>query len=514
MSLRTPLLLAAYLAAALITLYPLASVEIPGLGDYLNHLARIHILTSIDSSPYLRRYYEVHWAPVPYLTMDIVISFFAKFLPLYAAGRAFVALCVLLPVAGTAALHYAVYRRASLVPLAAFLVSYNYLLSWGFLAYLLSVSFCLFALAAYIATRDRPRWPRAASFAVVTLAIYFTHPFGVLALGLAIFGYEFARAWRRGFRPLAEIASDAAAVLAQFIPVAALAFVTDIGRVAAGAPLTSFGSLDEKVTAIASPLTFLGGRVETLVAILVAIALLGSLLSPRVRRAPELISSAMALAFASLFVPEWLSGVWGADLRLPTVIVLIVIAALSLRFSRRQQWLFVATVLALVALKSWLATAALVTVDGQIAEARRVIAALPLGARLLPAEVDAQTGPLRPGPWHMTSQEAMTAVIDRDAFVPFLFSGLLIVNPRAAMQDSSSPHGEPVRVRDLFAGLSPGAIGLKKDDGQGRRLYWLGWPRKFDYVLLQHYGAPPGALPSNLKPVATSRTVNLYRVER
>ena len=57
--------LAVYVALTAVVLVPVLAVEVPCLGDYLNHLARIHVLTTIGSSPALQRFYENHWLLVP-----------------------------------------------------------------------------------------------------------------------------------------------------------------------------------------------------------------------------------------------------------------------------------------------------------------------------------------------------------------------------------------------------------------------------------------------------------------
>src|SRR5882672_2107653 len=88
--LNTPYIIAAYLAIAAIVLYPIASVAIPGLTDYPNHLARMHILATIDASADLRRYYEMHWTLMPYLAMDAVVPVIARVMPIYDSGRVFV----------------------------------------------------------------------------------------------------------------------------------------------------------------------------------------------------------------------------------------------------------------------------------------------------------------------------------------------------------------------------------------------------------------------------------------
>jgi hypothetical protein len=227
------------LAIAAIVLYPIASVAIPGLTDYPNHLARMHVLAAIDASTDLRRYYEVHWTPTPYLAMDAVVPFIARVMPIYDAGRVFIGLCLLLSVAGTAALHYAVHRRASLFPLIAFLFSYNYVLSLGFLNYLFSVGLCLLLLAAWVATADWPRWRRAAAFAVPALILYFSHAYGFAADCLAVAGFEFGRAWRAGFHPIQTVAADWIAAAAQAVPAVVFFFTADLSRAFAGAALAS-----------------------------------------------------------------------------------------------------------------------------------------------------------------------------------------------------------------------------------------------------------------------------------
>ena len=49
---------------------PLALVEVPPLGDYPNHLARILILSNIDSDPYYGKFFQISLHPVPDLAFD------------------------------------------------------------------------------------------------------------------------------------------------------------------------------------------------------------------------------------------------------------------------------------------------------------------------------------------------------------------------------------------------------------------------------------------------------------
>jgi hypothetical protein len=41
---------------------PVLTHPLPPLSDYVNHLARMHVITAIGSDPLLAKYYEVDWS--------------------------------------------------------------------------------------------------------------------------------------------------------------------------------------------------------------------------------------------------------------------------------------------------------------------------------------------------------------------------------------------------------------------------------------------------------------------
>ena len=47
-----------YACLAVVAIMPLALVNMPGLGDYPNHLARVKLLADLGTSPVLQRYFE------------------------------------------------------------------------------------------------------------------------------------------------------------------------------------------------------------------------------------------------------------------------------------------------------------------------------------------------------------------------------------------------------------------------------------------------------------------------
>jgi hypothetical protein len=513
-----PARLAIYAALAAIVLAPVLSVRVPGLGDYLNHLARMHVLASIDTSPALQRFYRVQWSPIPYLAMDAVVPPLARVLPLYLAGKLFVCACVLAPAAGAASLHYALHRRLSLVPAAGFLVSYNMLLSLGFLNFLFSTGCAVMLFAAWVATAGWPRWPRAALFAPAVLLLYFGHVFAWLGYGLAVFGFEAGRAVRARFRPVPSVAADAAAALLSAAPALGFAATLDVGAGYVGRLTNDYGGVGAKLMAAASPLLF--AHDEANFAVLLGALVLGVWLLARLRVHPAIWPSVLSVALAAVCVPHVMDSTWGTDLRLPLVALLLLIGGVSARHgapARGGVWRPAATaaLLILVAAKSADAARLLAGLDRLIAETRRVVAVLPPGARLLVVndlggntgreEVSASTY------WHMP----LTAVIDRDAFVPTLFSGLSTVHIQPAYRLASTPNGLPVTPAQLWQGFRhEEEAGRDIGNGLGARLYHFGWPAKFDFVLVQRFGRDPGPLPPNLDLLVHEADMDLYRILR
>jgi hypothetical protein len=57
----------------------------------------------------------------------------------------------------------------------------------------------------------------------------------------------------------------------------------------------------------------------------------------------------------------------------------------------------------------------------------------------------------------------------------------------------------------------PGPVPAWRDGGQ---MYWLGWPEKFDYVLVLNYGGAIAQLPNVLYKVAGNDIASLYHIKR
>ncbi len=496
----------------LITISPFAAVRVPGLGDTLNHLARMHILATIDTSPDLQRYYVVHWWPVPYLAMDAVVPVLARVMPIYAAAKVFVVACVLMPFLGAMSLHFAVYRRFSLVPAAALLLGANYLVALGFLNYVFMAGLAVMVFAGWIATASWPRLLRLALFVPLATLLYLGHAFAFLGYGCAVGGYEVFRAAQRRGQPHEAAALDLLAAAAQAVPALILAATLQAGAGAPGRLYSHYGDVGEKLLAFASPLLFLVDPVQVLV--LFACLALGLLVARRVRVAEKIWPAALAVGVVALTVPEILLSTWLTDFRLPLFAMSLVLGGMTLTEPGRWRRPLAGALFALAALKSVDVWRALHLMDTQVAEMRQVLGALPRGSRLLVANESAEAAgqPALTGStiWNMP----LVAVVDRDAFVPYLFTGLTTVHMRPAYLGSSTPQGGPVTLQALNDDLAGRAPKLSfVEQREGLRIYWHHWRDTFDYLLVEHFNAKlPANLPGNLVPVAFGEDVALYKI--
>lgn len=176
-------------AAALPVLLP----EVPPLGDYPNHLMRLHAVAYLDLDPDLQRFYRIQWGILPNLLMDVLVPPLGRLAGMDAAFKAFVVAMFVVLVSGSAALYRAVWGRLELGPLAAFLFLYTIATYMGLFNYLFGLGLALWALAAWVAVAGRGPAARAAVSLVAVPLLFFAHLFalGLYALGLA--AYE---SWR------------------------------------------------------------------------------------------------------------------------------------------------------------------------------------------------------------------------------------------------------------------------------------------------------------------------------
>ena len=507
-------LAAIYAALTLIVLFPVLTVRVPCLGDTLNHLARIHILTTMGQAPWLQRLYNPGWKLVPYLGMDVPVAALAGFMPIYDAGRLFVAICVLMPALAAAALQWAAHRRIGAAPCLAFLLAFNYQFERGFLPFLFATLAAFLLFAAWIATARHSGWRRAALFALPFLLVFLAHPFAAASYCLLVAGYEISAAARARWQPARSIITRWAAAAAQILPALLLAAVLAVHRHQVSSSHFHFGSIAGQIGALLSPFYF-AGNPATLPIILFCV---GSafIFRRQIGFSPDLWPAAALAGVVACFMPSVLFDVaWGSNFRLPLVAAITLIAALRLRapIGAWPRRCVLACIMGLALITSWNAHATLAALDQQVTTMRALVSVLPKGARLLVLDMPTACATRRVAPREMTGHLSFVAAIDRDAFIPFLFTGSTPLTVRPELQNSSSLIAEAISQAQLADGLAHADPPAGPPPyGWGGHVYWLGWPRKFDFLLVQHFGCPGFQPPPVLQPVAQSPIADLYKI--
>jgi hypothetical protein len=217
-----------YAAGCLALLSPTFFFEYPLTTDYLNHLSRVHILYSSD--PFLKQVFETHFGIIPNLAIDGG-AWVAHSLNIdeniYLKG--FYLGSALLMWAGIVALYRAIHGRLDNSVLLALPLQYSFVVTYGFMDFVLGMGIALFALAWVIRKNLGPVVTTVALNIFGTLA-FFSHlgAFAIMVVSIFLYRLGLGRIRQRNvirnfFRSIAEGA----------IPVALYCFAyhADVGGV-------------------------------------------------------------------------------------------------------------------------------------------------------------------------------------------------------------------------------------------------------------------------------------------
>ena len=123
-----------------------------------------------------------------------------QFLSAPQAGRVTLFLVMAVTFSGVFLLNYALFRRLSLWPALSCLLLHNWILSFGFIGYLLGVGLFLWLLALWVLISERPLWQRLLFGLIAGQLLFYCHlaAFGCFATSVAgLELYRAARAWPR-----------------------------------------------------------------------------------------------------------------------------------------------------------------------------------------------------------------------------------------------------------------------------------------------------------------------------
>ena len=486
------------------SLLPVLLTPIPAMVDYVNHLARMYILSqngSADANPY----YEVAWALYPNLAMDLLIPQMARLVSVENATRLFLLLSQILIIGGALALERVVKGRMHLAGFAALMFLYCLPFSWGFVNFEFGLGVALLGISGYLMAAERA-WPiRFIVNAVFVTALFAAHFFALGVYGATLGLYELWRAYDRK-TPYSAVVLR---LVLLAIPVSAL---LELMRLTAG----SIGSEGSNWFFQFKPVWLfrIMNGYNLSVSAASSLVLFGLLYFAVKRRVLKLepagIWIAIGFAFLYLAIPSQLFGTSFSDLRMIPAAALILPAFCTLSLPNRRWAMATLAVVTGITLAN-LAVTYLEWLPYR-ADYAAIIASfqkIERGSKILVGGSGQEGDP----PFNDLTRYPMfyaptLAVHYADAFVPNLFTavGKQPVQALPSIARLAIPYGGPVPMRvlaEIATGRSPSDVPP----------FIATWPRDYDYL----YVIGPriaNPLPDRLEELEASPRFALYRIRR
>jgi hypothetical protein len=504
--LLVPVFLSLMVAAAA----PILTVQVPPLADYINHLARMYVLTHAGNDPLLDKFYGIHWQVIPNLIMDLVVPIMSKFMNIYLAGQMFMILILVLLSTGCFAVHYAVHRRWSAWPLVGFLFLYNNILLFGLINYLFGLGVAMWGLAAWIMLRRRHPLLRIVVSTGFVLVLFTCHLFAAGVYGMALMSYE---AWilREDFRrnggmlERKRLIIDALAFGVPFLPILPLMMVSPTIGLATDNYWDSTGKLDG--------LYYIFQNYSDLFDLSLAALVIGA--TVWAARARMIVFHPVGWYLLVLGVvvymamPRMFFSSWIADQRLPIALVFLLIGFVNFKDHNRFARYFLYTFVIGVACARFVGVFLVWNqIDQAYADFRQSVGLINPGSTILVANADDPAGseafnmPL--------SHAACMAMIERSSLVSTAFSvaGKQILTVQPKYHDRvDNEDGDPPTVSQLVA-----AANQDRSRAQESTHFWDRWTEQFDYVYILYTDGAPNPAPELLSLVYQGPHFQLYKV--
>ena len=179
-----------------IVLVPTFVATYPGLIDYPNHLARIHLLSRLPEDMAYGRFYAIHGALQPNLAMDIIALALVRIgVPIEIAGGAFTAMCIAILCLGTIAIAWVVQDKPPWTALPVFAIVFNINLTMGFLNYIFGMGLALIVLAIWLRYNESVGWVHVVVLSFLAIALLLCHLMAFAVFGAAVLAAAVQDCW-------------------------------------------------------------------------------------------------------------------------------------------------------------------------------------------------------------------------------------------------------------------------------------------------------------------------------
>ncbi len=491
-----------FAAFMLLISIPIWTHPLPPLSDYVNHLARMQVIATLSKNTQLAQFYEIDWQVIPNLTMDLIVPLLARVMNVYLAGQVFIVGMFALIISGCLALNRALIGRWSVFPLFAFPLLYNYVFLVGLMNYIFGIGVALWALAGWVALRERAWAARFALSTVCVLALFFCHLSALGIYGIGVLSFELARLWERRLEPWPARIVDFVASGLPFLAAVPLLMASPTMQLVGSTYWDQHGKIDG--------LMYVVSNYSDIVAFLIVTTMVGGIVwavRHRVLRFHPIVFALIAVGAVVYFaLPRIMFDTYMTDQRVPLGVVFMLFACGDLELRRRLvRRAFLIVLIVLI-------TARLIEIDynwsqlsDSTSEFRTSVRRIAPGSKVFVAYTDRSLGEdVRDlGLVHA----ACIATIERSALVTTVFTvaGKQVLHVRPEFHDYADLRdGTPPAVAQLIQAVDHPLPWMPA--------FWLNWT-KFDYLyVLFTEDEAPNPDPSRLKLIADGDRFQLYRI--
>ena len=491
-----------FAAFTLLISIPIWTHPLPPLSDYVNNLSRMQVIATLAKNPKLAEFYEINWQVIPNLTMDLIVPTLARVMNIYVAGQVYIVAMFALIISGILMLNRTLVGRWSAMPLFAIPLLYNFVFLVGLMNYIFGVGIALWALAGWVALRERI-WPfRMALSAACVVVLFFCHLSALGIYGIGVLSFELLRLWEQRDRAWPARVFDFVCGGLPFLAAAPLLAASPTMNLASGIYWDQRGKIDGLMYIVADY-----SDIAAFAMISVMVAALVWAVRHRVLRFHPLVLVLIAVGIVIyLALPRVMFDTYMTDQRVPLGVAFMLFACGDLELRRRLVRRGFMVILVL------LIAGRLIEIDynwtqlsDSTSQFRSSVKRIAQGSKVFVSYADRSMGDdVRDlGLVHA----ACIATIERSALVTTVFTvpGKQILHVKPEYRDfADTQDGTPPSVAQLIVATEHPVAGTPA--------FWLNWT-KFDYLyVLFTEDEAPNPDPSRLKLVADGDRFQLYKI--
>ena len=493
-----------FAALTLLISIPIWTHPLPPLSDYVNHLARMQVIAQLSKNSQIATFYELNWQVIPNLTMDIIVPSLARIMNVYLAGQAYLVAMFALIISGALVLNRSLIGRFTILPLFAIPLLYNYVFLVGLMNYIFGIGVALWALAGWVAIRERA-WPiRFALSTTCIVVLFFCHLSALGIYGVGLLSFEILRLW--------EQRSQSWPLRIVNFCLSGLPFLAVIPLLYASPTMDLVGAISWDQRGKIDGLTYVIANYSDIAAFALLALMVGSAIWATRQRVLRFHSLALVLvavgAIVYLALPRVMFDTYMTDQRVPLGVIFMLFACGDLdvgrRIVRRGSLIILIILIGGRLLEidyNWS------QLSDSTSEFRSSVRRIAPGSKVFVAYANASAGDdVRDlGLIHA----ACIATIERSSLVTTLFTvqGKQIVHVRPDYRDYADLHdGTPPSTAQLILAA--------EHPLPNTPAFWLNWT-KFDYLyILFTEDDAPNPDPSRLRLIADGDRFQLYQINK